>query len=311
MSGAWHGEPPRDPALVTALAAVDGWGGREICCAPIAGGITNSNWRVRVEGEPCDLFVKLPGAGTELFIDRGAAHDASVAAARSGYGARVRHYVPELGVEMFEFLDGLRPATNADFQRPTVHRNAVRALRAFNSQPSLRLTKTAFDMIDEHLETARCLAAALPDDIDWLLDNYGLARAALEAAGIELAPCMNDTLAANFMLDDSDAVRLVDFEYASNNDIHYELALWLGEMFFEPEVEREALREYFGTVTEASLSRVQVYKALADIKWATWAMIQRRISPVEFDYHKYGAWKYLRARTMIGDPRWESWLRRL
>lgn len=308
MNGSWRGEPPRDPTLRDALAAVDAWRGREIACASVPGGITNSNWRIRVEGEPCDLFVKLPGAGTELFIDRAAAHDASVAAARSGYGARVLHYIPELGVEIFEFLEGVRAATNADFQRQTVRRNATRALRAFNEQPPLALTKTVFDMIDEHLETARSLGAALPDDIDWLIDNYEFARGALQAAGIDVAPCMNDTLAANFMLDSADGVRLVDFEYASNNDVCYELALWLGEMFFEPAAEREVLEEYFGTVTAPALARIQVYKALADMKWATWAMIQRVISPVEFDYHKYGTWKYLRARTVIGHPLWERWL---
>ena len=28
-------------------------------------------------------------------------------------------------------------------------------------------------------------------------------------------------------------------------------------------------------------------------------------------YQKYGAWKYMRARSLLFDPRWESWLRKL
>ena len=32
-----------------------------------------------------------------------------------------------------------------------------------------------------------------------------------------------------------------------------------------------------------------VYKALGDLKWASWAMVQKRVSALDFDYRKYGA----------------------
>jgi len=301
----------RNDALEAVIARIEEWRGREVSYAPVDGGITNANWRVHVAGAPHDYFVKLPGPGTEMFIDRHAAHDASLVAAESGYGAPVVCYLPDLGVEVMQFLEGVRSATNSDFQRVAVRRNAVTALRSFNRQRALNLTKTAFDMVDEHLADAERLRAHAPPDISWLRDNLELARAAVSASGIEVAPCMNDTLAANFMLDERDCVRLVDFEYAANNDVHYELAVWLGEMFYPPEVEHESLEQYFGRVSAQVDARVQVYKAIADLKWATWAMLQRRLSSADFDYHKYGMWKYLRARTVIGDPRWERWLRQL
>lgn len=299
----------RDETVEEVIARIDEWRGRDVSYVPVAGGITNANWRIRVPGAEHDYFVKVPGPGTELFIDRGAANDASLAAAESGFGPRVFRFLPDLGVEVMEFLEGVRSATNGDFQRPLVRRNAVRALRAFNRQRPLRLTKTGFDMVDEHLADAERLGAHAPPDIAWLREQLELARAAVSASGIDLAPCMNDTLAANFMLDAADGVRLVDFEYAANNDVHYELALWLGEMFYPPDVEYESLEEYFGRVTPQVIARVQVYKAIADLKWATWAMLQRKLTSVDFDYHKYGAWKYLRARTVIGHPGWERWLR--
>jgi hypothetical protein len=56
---------------------------------------------------------------------------------------------------------------------------------------------------------------------------------------------------------------------------------------------------------------VNVLKALADMKWATWAMVQQAISTLDFDFYKYGAWKYRRARTMFYHPEWALWLRRL
>jgi hypothetical protein len=49
-------------------------------------------------------------------------------------------------------------------------------------------------------------------------------------------------------------------------------------------------------------------RAVADFKWALWAMVQERISLLDFDYHKYGVWKFMRARLYMNDHRWTNWL---
>ncbi|MGO4840435.1 phosphotransferase family protein, partial [Rhizobiaceae sp. 2RAB30] len=124
-----------------------------------------------------------------------------------------------------------------------------------------------------------------------------------------LAPCMNDTLAGNFLLYPDGRVMLVDFEYASTNDRAAELALWFCEMCFSPEVEAEMIEEYYGRVEPAAVARISLFKALVDLKWSTWAMVQNRVSRLDFDFYKYGAWKHMRARFLMSDPRWPIWLK--
>ena len=104
---------------------------------------------------------------------------------------------------------------------------------------------------------------------------------------------------------------LVDFEYATNNDRACELAVWFGEMFFPRDIEREMLECYFGRAEPRMEARIMAYKALADLKWATWAMVQQRISTLDFDFHKYGARKHMRARTVMHHPDWDGWLRQV
>lgn len=295
--------------LEAAVSSIREWQGRHICYSPVSGGISNTNWRVEVEGAGTAYFFKVPGAGTEMFIDRRTAHDASVAAAATGYGAPVFAFIEALGVEVFEFMEGWRASSNLDFLNRDVRHNALRGLKAFNDQPLLHQTKTIFHMIEEHQQQVAVLKGEKPFDDAWLSLQSQRARAALEASGVDLAPCMNDTLAGNFMLNAQQDIRLVDFEYASNNDRHYELALWFGEMFFTEDMERELIEDYFGQVKPETVARVKVYKALADIKWSTWAMVQHAVSQLDFDFYKYGAWKQMRARSVISDPRWESWLR--
>jgi len=45
------------------------WQGRMVEIEPLAGGLTNTNYRLSVEGQPC--IVRIPGASTELLaVDR-------------------------------------------------------------------------------------------------------------------------------------------------------------------------------------------------------------------------------------------------
>ena len=53
-------------------------------------------------------------------------------------------------------------------------------------------------------------------------------------------------------------------------------------MFFPESVDRELIEAYFGRYDEASFARLMVHKALADVKWSTWAMVQNTISTLDF-----------------------------
>jgi len=294
--------------LETAVRVVPGWTLDGLAYEPVPGGISNANWRIFPPGRKKSYFLKIPGEGTENFIDRNAANNASVRAFEAGVSAEVIHFDPDTGVEVFEFIDGLRTSTNGDFLDPVVRNNAVHALRSFNNARALDLQKTLMDMIDEHVGQVLALGGHFPQDFGWLNARYREARQALEASGLDIVPCMNDTLAGNFLLDADNGVTLVDFEYASNNDRCAELAVWFGEMFFDPETENEVVEEYFGRVEARIVARITVFKALADLKWSTWAMVQNKLSALDFDYFKYGVWKHLRARSVMRDSQWQDWL---
>jgi thiamine kinase-like enzyme len=300
-------EAERD--IEAALLAVEPWQGRRLRYRPVLGGISNANWRVEVDGDA--YFVKIPGRGTEMFIDRGSAAAASRQAEAIGIGPRTFPYLEHRGVEIAEFVEGRRPSTHRDFADLEVRTAALRVYHRFHDAAALPMTKTVFDMIDEHREQVARLGGAIPADFAWLDRQYRLARAALEASGLDLVPCFNDPMPGNFLIADDKSIILIDYEYASNNDRLYDLGIWSGEMFFSEAVEREIIETYFGRYDKALHARLIVHKALADIKWSTWAMVQNRISTLDFDFYKYGVWKQMRARAIIGDPRWPAHLKAL
>jgi thiamine kinase-like enzyme len=306
-----QGETAAEKALEAAVTRIPDWAERKASYVPLVGGLMNGNFRVSLAGDPRRYFVKVPGAGSEKFIDRKAAHAAATNAYRMGIGPEVVFFDPGTGIEVFEFLEGYRACTNADFRNEGIQSAVIDLYKAFNSGPPLPLTKTVFDMIDEHFEQARELGSHLPSDFPWLERRYEEAKAAMLASGLDLVPCFNDPMPGNFLQKPGAPMKLVDCEFTSNNERAYELGVFIGEMFYPEDRSIELIEHYYGNARPSTVARVNVARMLADIKWASWAIVNRKLSSWDFDYQKYGAWKYMRARSLLFDPRWEAWLRKL
>jgi thiamine kinase-like enzyme len=300
--------------LEAAVARVPQWQGREVSYASLVGGLMNQNWLVDVAGEPRRYFIKVPGEGSEMFIDRGAANEAARNAHAMGVAPEVVFFDPKDGLEVSEFLEDYRACTNGDFGDASIQSQVLDIYRKLHDGPQLSLTKTIFDMIEEHIEQGRQLGSHFPSDMPWIEHRYRQAKAAFIASGLDIVPCFNDPMPGNFLIS-ADPVarpkpmRLIDYEFASNNERSYELGVLFAEMFFDEQLTLGLIEQYLGTVRPDMIARVIVNRALADVKWASWAVVNRKLSDWDFDYQKYGVWKYMRARDVMYDPRWESWLR--
>lgn len=303
-------EHVKDP-IEAAIAAIPGWDHQKVTRRPLTGGLMNSNWLVTYEG--VTYFLKVFGQGSESFIDRSLSNQAAVTAHAQGISPRVEFFDPVAGIELFEFLDGYRPSTAADFMRDDFRGSVVDLIQKFNSGEKLPVTKDIFAMADEHIEQGDGLGVIRPADFDWLLYQYQRAKDAFMASGLDLVPCHNDPMAGNFMVtmsnDTIQDMKLIDFEFASNNERAYEIAAFLGEYFIDEATSVEMIERYYGEVRRDLVARVWVARAVADVKWGSWAVQQRKLSSWDFDYQKYGIWKFARARTLFNDPRWNDWLR--
>lgn len=292
-----------------ALASIADWRGREIRYAPVHGGLQNSNWRITVEGIDRRYFLKIPGAGSESFVDRVAANEAAMLAGSLGIAPEMILFDHRTGIEVIEYMEAYRGCTNGDLKRPEIALQIVDLYRTLHSAPLMSLTKTIFDMIDEHLDQAREHGVMLPGDFALIEREYCTAKSALLASGLDLVPCHNDPMPGNFLYSEGHPLKLVDYEFAANNDRAYELAIFVTEMFFDERRTLELIAAFYGSSEWSVVSRVHLFGALADVKWGLWGCINNRLnSGWDFDYHKYGVWKLMRARAKMSDPRWALWL---
>lgn len=291
------------------LRGVAEWAGRELFYAPVLGGLTNSNWRITVAGKPSRYFMKIPGKGSETYIDRVASHEATRRAGQMGIGPEVVSFDPNTGIETIEFLEGYRALTNGDLKDPAVAHDIISLYKRFNGVERLTATKTVLDMVDEHLAHAETLGVRLPAEFFRIRTEYDVAKRALLASGLDIVPCHNDPMPGNFLVAPQRAMKLVDFEFSSNNERAYELAVMATEMFYDEPMMMECIEDFYGSTSWSVVSRVQVCSALADLKWGLWAVVNAHLTTDwDFDYHKYGLWKLLRCRAKMGDPRWGQWV---
>jgi thiamine kinase-like enzyme len=294
------------------LGQIAQWRGCGVQYAPVHGGLQNSNWRITVDGVDKRYFLKIPGDGSDAFIDRALANEAARRAGERGIGAEVVHFDPVTGVEVIEFLEGYRACTNGDFKDPDVPHRIIDIYRSLHDGALLSGTKTMFDMIDEHLAQAGEIGVRLPADADLILGEYREVKSALLASGLDLVACHNDPMPGNFLVAAGKPMRMVDYEFASNNERAYELALLVTEMFYGEEQLLELVEDFYGRSDFATVARVQVCGALADVKWGLWACVNQQLNTSwDFDYHKYGYWKLMRARMKMADPRWPFWVNAL
>ena len=297
--------------LDAAVSAVPGWNPDTVKVEPLSGGVTNSNWLAIHEGKK--HFMKIYGIGTENFINRDCSIEAAKQAYAMGIAPNVLHYDNQSGLEVVEFLEGYRASTNADFAHKSFLKSVIDLYATFHKGKKLTDTKDVFEMTDEHIDQGRALGAFYPNDFDWLLKRYNKAKQAFFASGLDIVPCHNDPMPGNFMVQmDGDQItdmKLINYEYSSNNERAYEIGFFLAEMFVDEATSLEMIERYYGEVRADVVARVTVARAVADMKWGSWAVQQRQLLKWDFDYQKYGIWKYARARMLFNDPRWDDWLR--
>ena len=299
---------PDERDLIEAINRIDDWRGKKAAYQEVTIGITNPTWCVSIDSKR--YFIKIPGKGTEKFIDRDAVHLANVMAADAGCGPKVAYWFPDTKVEVFEWLEGYTACNWKHAFKEDVFLGMIDAIKKFHSTDGdLGNPANAFDQTKKMIQLAREGEGLEPFDMEraeWLLNRV---EDAFNKDGMELRPCHNDTYIINFMYnEDTKDVKMVDFEYSSMGDISYDLAIFSTDEFYEDPHDMLIIKRYFGEFDERQFARLKLMKLVADIKWGMWASVQAMSSTLDFDFIRYHGWKFARLRSHWVDPRIDYWI---
>ncbi len=265
------------------------------------GGLTNRVFKVST---PSGTFcLRLPGAGTEAYINRAVEKANAKAAAASGVSPEVIHF-GEDGVMVTRFIDGATTMSGELFRTtPGAVERAGAAFRQLHDRAApFAFRFELFAMIDEYLKVLAGLGTELPDGYHEVVGEAGAFRNALAANPVPLRSCHCDPLCENF-LDAGPCMWIVDWEYSGNNDPMWDLGDLSVEGGFDAAMDDRLLEAYFGTPPSAfDRGRMVIYKAACDLLWTLWGLIQHgNKNPVD-DFWAYSTNRFERCKRLMRSP---------
>ena len=294
-------------AVLDALCKVDGFEGvsAESCQIQRLGGLTNLVYRVETKGQ--SVIMRIPGAGTEAYIDRAVELHNACVAADTGIAPKVLWGDGDTGVMISDCVEGIETMTPALFQsRAGSPDRAGIALRALHeAKAPFQFRFELFAMIDDYL------AILAGKDIDLPAGYFDIVAAAqpvkqlLQDHPVPLAPCHCDPLCENF-LDDGQRMWIVDFEYSGMNDPLWDLGDLSVEAGFDDAQDLAMLTAYFGALPSAGqVGRMVIYKAMCDLLWTLWGLIQHADDNPAEDFWAYAVGRFDRCKALMTAPQFE------
>jgi thiamine kinase-like enzyme len=271
----------------------------------LAGGLTNTNYKVEADGRAYVVRVSSKDAGL-LAIDRQNEYENSVAAAEVGVGAPVVAYLPERGVLVLGFIEG-RTQSPEDLRRGDRLDWVAAACRTLHGARRFRDDFNMFRIQQRYLRLVQERGFRLPERY---LEFEPQVRRIEEAMAVRdegTVPCNNDLLAENF-IDVGDGFRLIDYEYSGNNDACFELGNVWSESNLSLAQLDELVGHYYGRPLANKVARARLWGLMSKYGWTLWASIQDGVSGIDFDFWSWGMEKYERAVAEFDGPEFERLL---
>jgi thiamine kinase-like enzyme len=260
--------------------------------------LTNATYKVIANSLAYTL--RLPGKDTYEYVDRAAEeHNARIMAA-AGINTQVLFFDATDGTMLSEFVEGdtmNEERFRRDRESPA--RVALALKRVHRLGPVFKSRFDVFAMIDVYLGILRKLGAPLPEDYHEVEQGARAVRRALGASPMPLSPCHNDPWPGN-LLDAGGRLYIIDWEFSGMNDPMWDLGDLSVEAGFEPEQDRVMIEAYYcAAAPQALYSRLALYKAMSDLLWALWGLIQHANDNPRNDFLTYALGRLRRCKTLM------------
>ncbi|KAJ7956668.1 Choline/Ethanolamine kinase [Quillaja saponaria] len=286
----------------------------------VSGGITNLLLKVSVKEEnheDVSVIVRLYGPNTEYVINRERELLAIKYLSAAGFGAKLLGVFENGTVQAFITARTLTPL---DMRNPKLAAEIAKQLQKFHQveipcskEPQLwndihkffdKASSLEFDDSEKQKVNETISFKDAQDEIAELKELTGLLNSPVVFSH-------NDLLSGNIMVnDEEEKLYLIDFEYGSYNYRGYDIGNHFAEYagydcdysllpnkdeqyhFFRHYLQPGRPHEVPDRDLEKLYLEANMYVLAAHLYWAFWALIQAKMSPIDFDYLGYFFMRY-------------------
>nr|XP_029122826.1 probable ethanolamine kinase [Elaeis guineensis] len=286
----------------------------------VSGGITNLLLKVSVKeesGNDVSLTVRLYGPNTDLVIDRKRELQAIPYLSAAGFGAKLLGIFKNGIIQSFINARTLSPS---DMSNPKIAAEIAKQLYKFHQVdiPGSReaqlwndvfkfLEKAAVLQFDDNEKQAKYETISFKE----ICNEINALKELTDLLNAPVVFAHNDLLSGNLMLNDEEGkLYFIDFEYGSYSYRGYDIANHFNEYagfdcdynlypeknvqchFFQNYLRPDRPHEVPDKDLEALYIETNTFRLASHIYWALWALIQAKVSPIDFDYLCYFFLRY-------------------
>lgn len=288
------------------IARVPLWQGAQNVDVERIGGLTNANYRVRVDG--VSFVLRVSGENTaRLGVDRQNERAALQSAAAAGIAPAVAAFLLPEGHLVTRWTEGHHWGAD-EFRTPENVRLLTETVKRIHALPANGAEFSPFRRVDAFLETARKFQTPLPAHLDGCHETMQRIEDDQRNDPSDWRRfCHNDLVCVNYLVNERN-IKVLDWEFAGMGDLYYDLATIVythdSEGAISPELEAVMLESYFGEVGAGHRRRLLGMKFMLMLFTGAWGLAQHGmqtaglIQPVSgFDYLEFA--EYLFARDIL------------
>ena len=239
----------------------------------LANGRTNTSFAFYAKGQ--QYVYRHPGKQTERYIDRQSEHFACKKVAELGIDKSFIYMDPITGFKLSRYITETRVF---DFKNLNDIKNGVELLKKLHRA---RITSPyEFDHIEQIKALYRCMGDSVLQrayELDALYQQVVELDTYVKADGWPKCLIHGDPKDANIMISGDDYI-LIDWEYAGNKDIGYDISHFAAEIGRARcngrwELSRDDAAWYFdGSITEEQYRHIVACFAIEEFFWTVWAI---------------------------------------
>jgi len=288
------------------IERVPEWRGREISLDMLHGGLANRSYSVRVDDERYVIKALTQAMGDfNLMIPLADVCRNTVAAGRSGVGAKVVHAFPEMPALVLEWIDGITLQTADLAAEANIPRLGRAIAQLHHESPAFDNDIQIWKFLDDYLELVEKHALPTPDGIMDCLGTIREVQGVLGKRALASVPSHNDLLALNIM--DDGAIRLIDYDFSGMNDPAFDLGDLAMEGDYDVDQVARLCESYFGRRDTIQTARARLFGIGAQYTWSLLFVGMHHLLPEapaeDFDYlaEAESRWAWTRTKLSASD----------